>query len=441
MRARHSVVAMAILAVAGCGSDSAGPDAENTSGNAGPGSGAGGVALSAPVADPSAAGTVPATAVFVSASPGTVAKAASAQIRIGTGPSRTAAAIDGGFDPISVPAGAGDQVIVTITDSAGKSTTRTRTAKERARPRVVRTSPAPHRTDVPLNAIIRVVFSAPMTLESVADGVGLLHDGVPVPATVVASDASALTFEVQPRAELEPGVSYQVVVAATVQDVNGTALGVAVSTSFTTEIPSRIARATLQVIVRTEGMIPPDGYSVSAANEIERFEGRVDSNGTLLLPVGFPGSYVVKLSAGQYCSVDGGPVRQVDLSRSTVTEEFLVRCPGDPASTGAVADSADGGTVRIYISTPDTIPGLTFVIWQYCDWGPCRSAIATATEPAVFERVPPGNMELFVLSLELPCWTIPWWESLFLDVQAGKTTDADFWVSCTGDPPNPALYP
>jgi hypothetical protein len=81
------------------------------------------------VAEPLAFGSEAGTVVFVSVSPGSVAGAASAHGAIGDAPGCTVGAVDGGFDPVAVPGAAGDTVSVTITDSAGKSTTTRGTAK------------------------------------------------------------------------------------------------------------------------------------------------------------------------------------------------------------------------------------------------------------------------------------------------------------------------
>ncbi len=143
-------------------------------------------------------------------------------------------ATDGGFDPVAVPANAGDAVTVLITDSTGMATTITATVKEAARPRVVRTRPAPRRTDVPINAIIRVVFSAPMALQSVKDGVRLTQAGLRVAAEVMPGDATGVAYDLMPEQELVPGTDYAIEIASAVEDVNGVPMGAAVTTPFTT---------------------------------------------------------------------------------------------------------------------------------------------------------------------------------------------------------------
>ena len=219
---------VAACAVAGCGSDSSAPNP--------PGSGATprGLEASAPVAAPGVESPASSTIVYVSAYPGTVPGAVTAKIATpGGADPHPVEAIDGGFDPVAVSARVGDVLTVVLTDSAGSSTMSSTTVKSGRPPRVVRTSPSPRRTDVPLNAIIRVVFSAPMMLESVTRGVHLTTGGAEVPVALLPG-ATEGTFDLVPSDLLSPGAAYEIQVAATVKDVNGVVLGEAFVGQFTT---------------------------------------------------------------------------------------------------------------------------------------------------------------------------------------------------------------
>ena len=245
-RLRRPAALTTVYLLASCGSDASGPGTDTTGTNAAPR----GLAVSAPVPAPGG-GEPDGTVAFVSAFPGTVVRAATAQVVLGGTAVHPVPALDGGFDPVAVPARAGDQVRVVLTDSAGSTTSVTATVRSATHPRVVRTSPAPRRTDVPLNAIIRVVFSTPMTLESVREGVRLTQAGARVAAEVEAGDASGVAYDLVPVEELVPATEYAIEIGAVVEDVNGVPLGEAVTAPFTTTSSSTPAAAAYVTLVTT----------------------------------------------------------------------------------------------------------------------------------------------------------------------------------------------
>jgi hypothetical protein len=148
------------------------------------------------------------------------------------GDSAVALVREGGFDPLPVQETTGGLVTLSIVDSAGRWTTSNAKVGP-ATPRVVRLSPAPRRTDVPLNVRIVAVFSAPVDSATAVAGVQLLQAGQVVP-TQSRLTPDRLEVVLLPDAPLEANTTYEVTVAVTVTDVFGTALGAPVSTSFTT---------------------------------------------------------------------------------------------------------------------------------------------------------------------------------------------------------------
>lgn len=244
-----------------------------------------GLVVSAPVAG---GGT---TVAFVAAFPGTVIRAATAQVVAGAAVPQPVLALDGGFDPVAVPAQAGDQVRVVLTDSTGTETAVTATVKSGTRPRVVRTSPAPRRTDVPLNAIMRVVFSAPMTLESVREGVRLTQAGARVAAEVAAGDASGVAYDLIPAELLVPATEHAIEIGAVVEDVNGVPLGEAVTAPFTTTSSSIPAAAAHVTLADEYGRIGLE-LDVPLGYEAALYARAVDDKGSLI-------NSVVAFSSGQ----------------------------------------------------------------------------------------------------------------------------------------------
>ena len=86
------------------------------------------------------------------------------------GSSVTAAFVDGGFDPVALPAAAGDTLTLTVQTGNAGSMSYMRTVPTDGPPIVVRTSPAPHKRDVPLNARMVIVFSEPIDAASLTRG-------------------------------------------------------------------------------------------------------------------------------------------------------------------------------------------------------------------------------------------------------------------------------
>lgn len=174
------------------------------------------------------------TVVFVSATPHAVPGAVQATVLGEDGQSTTAEVYDGGFDPVTVSATDGDVITVTLTDAGGATRSEELTVHARRPPRVVRTSPTPNQTDVPLNAVIRVVFSSPVDLQSARDGIRLTTgSGTVVPGVVEAAGRVAVDY-VLIDGNLAPETTYRLDVTTVVRDLLGQALAQAVRVEFRT---------------------------------------------------------------------------------------------------------------------------------------------------------------------------------------------------------------
>jgi hypothetical protein len=176
------------------------------------------------------------TVAFVSAIPGTVRWGDQVSVKnlASAGREAMAAVREGGFDPVQLPAAAGDTLQFVMTDSLGKPTETIQMVAARLPVRVVRVQPAARRTDVPLNARIEVVFSSPVVLTSAEQGVRLTRDGVVVSGTVSASDPLSLVVMLAPDVPLVPSASYRVEVSRAVEGVNGLPLAESVVVEFQT---------------------------------------------------------------------------------------------------------------------------------------------------------------------------------------------------------------
>jgi hypothetical protein len=226
------LVAAALLAVA-CG-DPAGP-ADTPAPRATPS-----VAFAGTVSNPVSSGG-PTSALssvseaFVSLGPGTMPGATGVTIsNLRTGQNTTTSITDGGFDPVAVPATAGDTFELRIAIPDGALAYAKAGVPARRQPRLVRIQPTAGRTDVALNTNIILVFSEPVDRTTLAGGFRLLHDGVAVAGTFGPVQGSDVGVAFEPAAPLAPGTEYQLLVTGAVRDLSGDGLEAAVASSFTT---------------------------------------------------------------------------------------------------------------------------------------------------------------------------------------------------------------
>jgi hypothetical protein len=163
--------------------------------------------------------------VYVAAVSGTRSDAVRATIaNLATGVRVTAAIVEGGFDPVLLPVSEGDSIRVALVDSSGGSTPLVASARRPSPPRVVRTSPRGGRTDVPLNSIVQVVFSAPMDAATIAQQLRLERAGASVPGEVRVLNGG-LVAEFAPADALAPGERYELRVGAAARDVLNQSIG------------------------------------------------------------------------------------------------------------------------------------------------------------------------------------------------------------------------
>ncbi len=192
------------------------------------------VASSANFQVPFAAAT--STVAYVSAEPGTFASAASVLLR---NPARNAVAlsarvIGGGFDPLGIPAEAGDELSLTISNIDGTTTKANVKVPARRPPRVVRTSPSRGRIDVALNVQVEVVFTEPVDRSTITTAsIALVRDGQPVAGSITVSD-DGLSATFIPNAPLESKATYTFVVGTGVHDLDGEGLTEQADVEFTT---------------------------------------------------------------------------------------------------------------------------------------------------------------------------------------------------------------
>jgi Tol biopolymer transport system component len=297
---------------------------------------------------------------YVSVTPGTLQGALSARLRnvtAGALPLDAVPVIDGGFDPVIVPASPGDRIDLAVRQGDGTTTHVTFVVPVRRPPVVVRTNPPKGRTDVALSIRPLVVFSEPIDPQSLGPAtVQLLGGSTPVPGTVAVVAGSSFMAEFIPDAPLEPLAGYELVVTTAARDFQSDALEQEVRVGFTTGSGTaglRVSNTT------TGGAFDVDGYQV-----IVRQGGQplliaaLELNRTLDLTSLPEGEVTVELAdvAGN-CAVSGSPIRTLTVE-STVADQLLtfdVACtpPPELASIKLIFSKDSGVASHIHTMTAD----------------------------------------------------------------------------------------
>ena len=174
---------------------------------------------------------------YVSLTPGTAPGGLLAQIRnTRTGDNLSVPVGAGGFDPVAMPASAGDTLDITVTLSGGENPRHfIQMVPLKHSPTVVRTYPSSGRRDVPLNSTIVVVFSEPIDPGTVtASTVQVQRGSTPISGTLEFSDAEHVAVVFVPASPLAPSTLYTVVVTDGIRDLEGDGLESAFTAQFTT---------------------------------------------------------------------------------------------------------------------------------------------------------------------------------------------------------------
>src|SRR2546423_9014396 len=184
--------------------------------------------------------------VYVALFPGTVPGGSLARVRVVGGIDTVITSVlDGGFDPVPIVAGLGDSIEAVVTDAAGVVVKRLGLAVAALRaPVIVRTEPPPRKRDHPLNASIVVVFSEPVSGNSVTtSSVQLFRGSTRVAGSVSLLQGTGSVVAFTPSSALAPNTGYRLVVTQAVRDLEGDALAAGVTGPFTTEQSSTGAPA------------------------------------------------------------------------------------------------------------------------------------------------------------------------------------------------------
>lgn len=178
-------------------------------------------------------------AVYVSMPPGTVPEGSEIEIRhLVSDFTHRVQLVDGGFDPVPIPAGIGDQLRLTVLAGGAVLSVRDETVRARRPPTVVRISPPRGKRDIPLNASIVIVFSEPVNpATATGSTIRLLLDGTAVAGTVLLS-ADGVYADFVPAEPLAPTTTYVLTMGTGIRDLAGDPLVAEVASEFTTSAGS-----------------------------------------------------------------------------------------------------------------------------------------------------------------------------------------------------------
>lgn len=230
--------------------------------------------------------------------------------------------INGGFDPIAIPATVGDTLDVRLylADRTDPEETIS-VVPERHPPVLVRVDPTPGRRDVPLNAVLLLVFSEPIDAATLTPtSVSLTRDGIPVAGTLAFGDAARLTVTFTPDEPLAAGADYTIFVTETIADMDGDGLEAGLSAVVTTAFDAS------SPIIASFARITPWSFEAEAPRLTLQENGRFGLTFANVLgvgPVTYEGDYEVTGTAYAF-EYDGGSPEEPWYASATLAGDSLV---------------------------------------------------------------------------------------------------------------------
>ena len=327
--------------------------------------------------------------VFVSLPPGTLSGGRTISIRVDrSGAVVSAALLDGGLDPVAVPAVEGDLLSLTVTSSGGSISHYKSRVPPRKPPVIVRTDPEKNKRDVPLNLVVQAVFSEPIDAASLTpQNFELLAGGNPVAGQITFANPAHTTVSFIPAEELKPGSEYELVLHTGVRDLDGASL-------------ERVVR--IPFITAQAGPTTPSSFVISNAVTIGSASGpRV----FVSLAPGSPGF----LSVGGLVGVE---------ARSTGVPTALAWSALRDGGLDPLAVAASAGHELLVSVYSATAPDRTEAIWRLT---------VPLSQPPVLIRTTPRNGQ--TVAPDVPI------QAIFSEpIDPASLTAENFAVRLNGDP-------
>lgn len=371
--------------------------------------------------------------VYVSLSPGKIPGATAATIadpRTSSGV--TVPVVDGGFDPVGLPAAAGDTLDVLVRSETAVSASYRIPVNLNISPSVVRTNPPGNKRDVSLNMLIAVVFSEPMDSASLINAVTLTDGSSPVPGNVVvpANTGDILQVTFVPLVPLAAGTTYVLQVGTAARDRDGQTLGAPVTSEFTTSIlPPDVTAPLVTILSPVDGDSEATEYpsfraSVREDREIAAIQWEFDDRS---------GNPPLRRSFGQ--STSWGTAAYLDMRYilpSAADYHLLPSLhPGTYTVRMTVADEAGNtGTsapLTVTLAAPDSQPRILVRSFRVIEFEESLGSAIWGYAPDLVVADTPGESGLEIVGfqmLTIPGLTYggPWWNftARFLTVPPGR---------------------
>ncbi len=308
---------------------------------------------------------------YVALVPGTIDSGTTATIvNIASGARRTTAVLDGGFDPVAVPANFGDTLSISVATSTGAVVIAEVVAAPRP-PHVIRVSPAKSQVDVPVNTNLTVVFSEPVNTATLTPAsFQLSAGGTSVGGSITSNPATPWLATFTPDQPLAAGATYTFTVGTGISDPSGLAIDAPFTTSFLTaadpEAVTSITVSPVQTRILPGAQIQLTAVATDAAGDTLR--GRtfiwesdapgiatVDANG-LVTAVRQGGTVSITATAGGHI---GAAI--VIVGDGCPNYAIPNLCPpfptvGTRSVTGIISQLMPDGTLR-------PVPNATYYAW------------------------------------------------------------------------------
>jgi hypothetical protein len=289
----------------------------------------------------------PAEVAWLSLPPGILAGATTVRIRNATtgGPATDEIPmIGGGFDPVPVIAGDGDELELVFSWPDGDVAVAIVRVPPRRPPSVVRTSPPKDRTDVALDVRPYVIFSEPIDPGTAnTESVKLTTGGTAVSGSVRLHPEQPWLVEFVSADPLRAATQYVFEIGTAVRDLQGDALGASTSVTFTTGVSALPGISLTVSNVTTGGAFDPDGLLIAIDGDQTTF---IELNDTVRID-GLPGGTheVELLDVASNCTAAGGVARTLSVPAGTsgrVAFDLVCVPPPELASIRIVFADAPG---------------------------------------------------------------------------------------------------
>jgi len=334
---------------------------------------------------------------FVSLVPGTLPGVTAVRILVHrNGVIVPAAVVDGGLDPVAVPAIAGDTLTITAVEPDGSESNFVILVPLRKPPVIIRTEPKKNKRDVAVNVRIQVVFSEPIDAASLIPPDFVLRSGsTQVTGQLGFGNPEHTIVEFTPAADLAAATDYELVLGPGIRDIDGAPLEAGTSISFLTAVPQpgSLGYGSLTGMVRGNGsgypangngMPPRQGadqwpvfiaisspgqaarYAWTAATGTFEFTGLAAGEWTLLFTGGVPWSWV--------------------FPGLRLFADTLVKATVLPNQTTIIPEMVPNTVAPFIIIAVERCPWGFSAPPTYQDWGNCDSGYWGGVDAAVEVR-------------------------------------------------------